>query len=72
MDKMARRYEELVAELMAAMLGVHLKMPAHFDQNAAYIEGWVAAMRENNWVILKAAADAQQAFGYLLGASVWQ
>ena len=70
MDKTARAYEELVAELTAAMLGVHLKLPAHFDQNAAYIEGWVAAMREDNGVIFKAAADAQRAFDYLLGTSV--
>ena len=71
MDRKERAYEELVAELTAAMLGVHLKIPAHFDQNAAYIEGWVAAMREDNGVIFKAAADAQRAFDFLVGEATF-
>ena len=71
MDKKERAYEELVAELTAAMLGVHLKIPAHFDQNAAYIEGWVAAMCEDNGVTFKAAADAQRAFDSLVGEATF-
>ena len=37
-----------------------------FDQSAAYIEGWVEAMRANKNVIFKAAAEAQKAVDYLL------
>ncbi len=33
--------------------------------------GWVAAMREDNGVIFKAAADAQRAFDFLVGGATF-
>ncbi len=66
MNRKERAYEELVAELASAMIGAHLKLPAHYDQNAAYIEGWVEAMQEDNAVIFKAAADAQRVSDFVV------
>ncbi|MCY4335885.1 MAG: zincin-like metallopeptidase domain-containing protein [Litoreibacter sp.] len=58
-------FDELVAELASAMLGDHLGLPPAFDQNAAYIETWINAMRADQSVIFKAAAEAERAFDFL-------
>lgn len=36
------------------------------DESAAYIDHWVKAMRKDNKIIFKAAAQAQKAVDYIL------
>jgi len=54
--------EELVAELGSAYLsaGLGLETNAH-DENAAYIESWIAVLKEDKRAIFTAAAHAQKA-----------
>lgn len=59
-------HEELIAEIGASMMAVHLGFDPAFDQSAAYVEGWLEAMRNDQSYIFKAAAEAQKAVDYLL------
>lgn len=54
-------FDELVAEIGAAMLSVQLGVEPEFDQNAAYIEAWLKALKGDKDLIFKAAAEAQKA-----------
>ena len=60
-SKKAYAFEELVAEIGACFLGVQLGLDPQFDQSAAYIESWLAAMKAEKDLIFKAAAEAQKA-----------
>ncbi|KIT16596.1 DNA primase TraC [Jannaschia aquimarina] len=64
-DRRAYAFEELVAEIGACFLGLHLGIAPRFGQSAAYIEGWIAAMKADRDVIFRAAAEAQKAVDYL-------
>lgn len=68
--KFANRAEysmgELEAEIFSAFLAVHLGFEPHFDQTAAYVEGWLKALKDDKNAIFKAAAQAQKAFDYVL------
>ncbi|PQA89295.1 ArdC family protein [Hyphococcus luteus] len=67
MSEAERAFEELIAEIGAAMLGAHLRLPpGHVDDHAAYVASWLKALRGDKRFILKAAAAAQQACDYLL------
>ncbi len=60
-------YEELIAELsscfMAAELGVHHDQYAH-DQNAAYLNSWLKALKDDKNLIFKASNAASRASNY--------
>ena len=43
---------------------------SHFDQSAAYVDGWVTAMKGDNSAIFKAAAQAQKAFDYIIALAL--
>jgi len=62
-------FEELVAELGAAMvcasLGVHLDKLQH----TSYIKSWLKCLKNDKQFIFKAAAQANKAVRYLTGAS---
>ena len=58
-------FDELVAEIGACFLGVQLGVEPQFDQSAAYIEGWLKALKADKDVIFKAAAEAQKAADYI-------
>lgn len=58
--------EELVAEISACMLAVRLGVEPQFDQSAAYVEGWIEAMRADKRAIFRAAADSQRATDFLM------
>lgn len=61
-----RAYEELIAEIGAAMLGAVINLrPDHIDDHAAYVESWLKALRGDRTYILKAAAAAQRACDWL-------
>ncbi|WP_121067421.1 zincin-like metallopeptidase domain-containing protein [Chachezhania antarctica] len=59
-------FNELVAEIGAAMLGVYLGVTPQFDQNAAYIETWLRALKNDKTMIFRAAAEAQKAMDFII------
>ena len=62
-------YEELVAELGAAMLCAHTGIDGDL-RHAAYIESWLKALRNDKKFILSASGKAQAALDWLTGAQV--
>ncbi|MEQ8399688.1 MAG: zincin-like metallopeptidase domain-containing protein [Roseitalea porphyridii] len=62
--------EELVAELGAAFLCTDLALTPEPDANhAAYIDGWLAVLKNDKRAIFSAAAHAQKAADFLHGLS---
>lgn len=61
--------EELVAELGAAFLVNHvvLETSASFNNSAAYIQGWLNALKNDRRLIISAAGQAQKAVSLILG-----
>ncbi|GGB25268.1 ArdC family protein [Allosediminivita pacifica] len=64
-DRKAYAFEELVAEIGACMLGVQIGVEPEFDQSAAYVEGWLQAMKDDKRAIFRAASEAQKAVDYI-------
>lgn len=64
-DRTAYAVEELVAEIGACMLGVQIGVEPEFDQSAAYVEGWLQAMKDDKRAIFCAASEAQKAVDYI-------
>ena len=60
--------EELVAELGASYLvnAVGLETPSSFGNTAAYIKGWLAALKDDKRFVVSAAGKAEKAVGYIL------
>lgn len=58
-------FDELVAEIGACFLAVQLGVEPQFDQSAAYVEGWLDAMKADREMIFKAAAEAQKAVDFI-------
>lgn len=59
--------EELTAELTAAYLcGVAGIEQSTLRNSTAYIQGWLAALRNDKTLVIKAAAQAQKAADYIL------
>lgn len=61
--------EEVVAELASAFVCARLGIRPQFDQNAAYLEHWVKAMREDNRAIVRAASMAQAAADWMFATA---
>lgn len=60
-------FEELVAEIGAAFVCARLGIAGdHFDNHAAYVQSWLAKLRDDKKFIFKAAALAQKAADYVL------
>lgn len=69
-DRHALAAEELVAEIGAAILGAHLRLPPdHIADHAAYIESWMSILRSDRRAFFHAAAQAQLAVDWLLAKS---
>ncbi|WP_458792672.1 ArdC family protein [Yoonia sp. MH D7] len=68
-DRAAYAFEELVAELGNAMLCLHIGVTPDFEQTAAYIEGWLKALKDDKNLIFKAASQAQKAVDFILAAA---
>jgi len=51
------------------MLCTQLGLTLDFGQSAAYVEGWLRALKGDKRMIFKAATEAQKAADYLLGAA---
>ena len=61
--------EELVAELGASFLVNHsgLESTKSFGNNAAYIAGWLSALKNDKRLIVTAAGAAEKAAQMILG-----
>jgi antirestriction protein ArdC len=60
-------FEELVAEFSAAYLCAEAGIsPAVLENQAAYIQGWLAKLRSDKRMVVIAAAQAQKATDYIL------
>lgn len=68
-DKYSR--EELVAEVGSAFLLARVGLlDGTFDNNAAYVAGWLKALRDDPKMLVKAAADAERAADYIAPMTV--
>jgi len=69
-DRAMLAAEELVAEIGAAILGAHLRMPpGHISDHASYIGHWMEILSHDKRAFLFAAAQAQLAVDWLLTKS---
>jgi antirestriction protein ArdC len=63
-------FEELVAECSAAYLCAEAGIsPAVLENQAAYIQGWLAKLGSDKRMVVTAAAQAQKAADYILNAA---
>ena len=69
-DRKAYAFEELVAEIGNCMLCAQIGVEPEFDQSAAYVEGWLEAMKEDSRAIFRAASEAQKAVDYIMDRTV--
>jgi len=68
-NRAAYAFEELVAEIGNCLLCLHLGVTPQFDQSAAYIKGWLEALKDDKGLIFKAASEAQKAVDFILAAT---
>ena len=59
--------EELIAEIGSAFVCSEIGIANNIDRTAAYVQGWLQALRNNKSMIVKAASQAQKAADYILG-----
>lgn len=60
--------EELVAEMAAAFLCGHAQIePAVIENAAAYLQGWLKALKADTRLVITAAGAAQKAADWVLG-----
>lgn len=60
----------MIAEIGAAILGAHLKLPPdHIADHASYIESWMSILRSDKRAFFHAADQAQAAVDWLLDKS---
>ena len=58
-------FEELVAELGAALLGAHFGFEAQLENHASYLASWLEALKGDNRFFFKAVAQARHAVSFL-------
>jgi antirestriction protein ArdC len=58
--------EELVAEFTSAFLCARVGIENEIEQSAAYLQGWLSALRDDRRVLVQAAGLAQRAADYVL------
>lgn len=61
----AYAFEELIAEMGAAFLCAHCRLPGQL-QHASYIASWLKALRDDKRLIFTAASQAQRAADFVL------
>jgi antirestriction protein ArdC len=59
--------EELVAEMASAMVCGAIGLDPKIDSSAAYIDGWLAKLKNDKKFIMQAAGKAQKASDFILG-----
>ena len=57
--------EELIAELCSAFLCAELGFSKVITNNAAYVKGWIGALKKDSRYILKAVRNAEKAADYI-------
>jgi antirestriction protein ArdC len=60
-------FEELIGELGSAFLCSDHSIELNIPRTAAYVEGWLSALKNDKSMIVKAACKAQKAVDYLSG-----
>jgi antirestriction protein ArdC len=66
----AYAFEELVAEIAAAQLGLHLQHPPQtLGSHASYLAGWARMLKDRPGALIEASGHAQRAVDYLLSFS---
>lgn len=65
-DRKAYAFEELIAEIGACMTCANLGLAPDFAQSAAYLSGWLRALKDDKRLIFKAASEAQKAADLLM------
>ena len=64
----AYAFEELVADIAAAILGAELGLPeAELDNHAGYVDHWVKVLKADKNAILTAASKADEAVDHIMG-----
>jgi antirestriction protein ArdC len=63
--------EELIAEMGASFLCAHtgIDQEEQTQNSAAYLHGWLSALKGDKKLIFKAASEAQKAVDHILGVS---
>lgn len=64
-NKQEYAFEELIAEIGSCMLCAELGITPDIDQSAAYVESWLKALKNDNRLIFKAAAESQKAVNFI-------
>jgi antirestriction protein ArdC len=59
--------EELIAEIGACFLSNMCGMAGVFENSAAYIQGWIKAIKNDSRMVVHAAGSAEKAVQYLIG-----
>ena len=62
--------EELVAEMGSAFLCAEAGIESTLDNSAAYLKGWLGALKGDSRLIVTAASAAQRAADFILGWNV--
>lgn len=62
--------EELRAQMASLFLAAELGVPFNPERHAAYQASWVKSLRSDKHEIFRAARDAEQMAGYVMGLSV--
>ena len=68
-DRKAYAFEELIAEIGACMTCANLGLVPDFAQSAAYLSGWLRALKDDKRLIFKAASEAQKAADLLMNST---
>jgi antirestriction protein ArdC len=66
-DNAARGEEELIAEISAAILASMFGVNSNFDNTAAYVKSWLAALKNNPDMVTASSSEAQKVVDYILG-----
>ena len=61
--------EEVVAEVGSCFVCAQIGIVPEFDQSAAYLEGWLSAMKQDKRAIFRAASEAQKAADFILASA---
>ena len=61
-------FEELVAEFGASYLLNHVGIE-QLEENAAYIQGWAKAIKDDKYLLMKAASQGEKAYNYITGGN---
>jgi antirestriction protein ArdC len=66
-DSAARGQEELIAEISAAILASMFGVNSDFDNTAAYVKSWLAALKNDPNMVSLSSSEAQKVVDYILG-----